>query len=126
MAGGSRRRADQRLAELIASGLPVEHAARQAGVSPATAFRRLREPGFRAEVQSLRQTARDRTVGMLSDAGLMSVVVLRQLLGAEDGRLRLRAAATLLAEGRSYAELADFDERLAAVEERLGGEDGAT
>ena len=54
MPGGSRRNADEAFLTALACGATVEAAARSAGISHTTAFRRLKNPEFRQRLQEVR------------------------------------------------------------------------
>ncbi|MFO0846618.1 MAG: hypothetical protein U0797_30335 [Gemmataceae bacterium] len=94
MAGRSRHDADAQLAAALARGERVEDAARLAGVSARTAFRRLKgDPGFRAMVAEARSQMVRRVAGRLADAGERAVGTLVGLLDGEDLRVGLGAPA---------------------------------
>ena len=62
--------AEKALLSALAFGATVEHAARKAGITERTAFRRLADPAFRARLEELRRQAIARTSGMLTGAAL--------------------------------------------------------
>src|SRR5262249_30742829 len=53
----------------LACGATVEHAARKAGLSERSVYRRLARPAFRAQVSQARLELLQRTAGMLAGAG---------------------------------------------------------
>lgn len=124
MSGGARHNADSTLAGGLAMGKTVEEAAKAAGVSPATAFRRLQEPTFKAEVGRLRSAMLERALGTLSEASTLAAMTLSDLAsGAESETVRLGAAKAVLEIGTRLREHVDFDERIAALERNAAGLD---
>src|SRR5438477_9853023 len=71
--------ADRTLLQALACGATVENAARKAGMSERTAYRRLDNPAFVQHLQELRADLVQLTVGMLSGAGLAAVKTLVDL-----------------------------------------------
>jgi hypothetical protein len=100
----------------------IETAARQAGVSDTTVYRRLKEPEFLAKLQAARQEMVDRMASMLTAASLESGKTLLKLLG--DGHpfaVQLGAAKAILEYGLKLRENADLGQRLAALEAQMIG-----
>jgi hypothetical protein len=124
MAAGGRKTADEALALGLASGLTIEAAARQAEVSPRTAYRRLEEPAFRRRVGELQAGMVSRALGRLADASVEAVDTLRGLLGADSPSARLGAARSILELGNKLRESVELEQRLAALEEQLLAETG--
>src|SRR5260221_13147558 len=118
-----RKGADRALLQALACGATVEHAARKAGMSERTAYRRLDDPAFVAQLDQLRADMVQRTAGMLTGAGLGSVKVLVDLQSdvAVPAGVRRRSARDVLERGLKFRETAELDQRLTAVEERLAG-----
>src|SRR4051794_10240778 len=113
MAHQGRRNADDQLRLALACGATVEAAARQAGVSPRTAYRRLGDPAFRLAVATLRVEMIQRTAATLTAAGGEAVKALVALLAAaEPGPVRLGAAKAILEIGIKFREVADLEQRL--------------
>jgi hypothetical protein len=120
MAQKGRRTADERLLLALACGATVEVAARQAGVSESTAYRRLAEPAFRQRLQRVRADFVQRTAGTMTAAATEAVRTLLELLKpAAPPPVRLGAAKAVLEIGVKLREIAEVEERLAALEERL-------
>ena len=114
--------ADRDLLQALACGATVENAARKAGVSDRTAYRRLADPEFCKQLHQLRLEIVQRTAGMLTGAGMGSVktlVDLQQDVSVQAG-VRRRAARDVLEMGVKLRENADWERRLAALEQRLG------
>ncbi len=120
MPHGGRRNADERLLALLACGVTVEAAAQQSGVSPATVYRRLTDRNFRRRLQGVRADFVRRTAGTLTAAATEAVRTLLELLKpAAPPPVRLGAAKAVLEIGVKLREIAEVEERLAALEERL-------
>lgn len=112
---------DDRLLLALACGATVESAARTAGVSEATAYRRLRDPKFKKRLDELRGDLVQRTAGMLTAAGGEGVKTLLALLKeATPAAVRLGAARAVLELGVKLREAAELEERIAALEAQLG------
>src|SRR5262245_3384091 len=100
MAQQGKRRADEALLLALGCGATVENAARSAGVSTATAYRRLREDAFRQRLQQFRSDLVQRTAATLiaaSGEAVKTLVVLQQ--PAQPPAVRLGAARSILEIG---------------------------
>jgi hypothetical protein len=101
----------------------VEAAARQCGVSDRTVYRRLADRDFRRRLQQVRADFVRRTAGTMTAAATEAVRTLLELLKAPTAApVRLGAARAVLEIGVKVREAAELEERLAALEERLGAE----
>jgi len=87
---------DDRLFGALASGCHVENAAKLAGISQRTAYRRLSDPIFRSQLQQARQDLREAILARLADAGHDAIDTLWRLLESNDESIRLKAAKSLL------------------------------
>jgi hypothetical protein len=116
MPGGSKKAADAALVVHLASGVSPAGAAKLAGVSEATCYRRLADPAFRQRVETARSSFWERALGILSKGAAESATVLRRLLRSEDGRIKLQAAKVLLDQGIKVRDQVDIEQRLAALE----------
>ena len=120
MAQPRRRNSDQAVLMALACGGTVEAAARSAGVSTATVFRRLQNPEFCRQLQQIRADMVQRTTGALTAAWMESI---KTLLGLQKETVaptvRLGAARAVLELGMKLREHSDMEERLRALEERL-------
>ena len=128
MPGGSKKAADAALIVHLASGVSPAGAAKLAGVSEATCYRRLADPDFRQRVEAARSSFWERALGILSKGAAESATVLRRLLRSEDGRIKLQAAKVLLDQGIKVRDQVDLEQRLTALEAaevaRQAGETG--
>jgi hypothetical protein len=119
MAQKGKRNVDSKLLLALACGATVEGAARQAGVSESTVYRRLEEADFRRRLQKLRADMVQRTAGALTAAGSEAVRTLLELLKPmNQGATRLGAARSVLEIGMKAREFAELEERLAALEQQ--------
>jgi hypothetical protein len=120
MPRNGRRNTDETLLRALACGATVESAARQAGVSESTAYRRLNDPEFNRKLQALRVDMIQRTSGALTAAGMECVKTIISLLGpGTPPATRLGAARTGIELGMKVREQNDLEQRLAELEERM-------
>src|SRR5689334_22084195 len=120
MAQRGRRNADNKLLMALACGATIESAARQAGVSESTVQRRLDDPTFRQQLQTLRADMIQRTAGALTAASTESVRTLLELQKpSAPPAVRLGAARSILEIGIKLREAADLEARLSAMEQQL-------
>jgi transposase len=120
---GSRkpRKGDTELILALAQGKSIREAAAIAGVGETTVYRRRQDPAFRREVSELRMDMYREAAGLLARSMVPAVGTLLSLQKAESEMARLGAARTLLEFGMRISEAIDLAERIAALEERLGG-----
>ena len=124
MSRNGRKNANEQLLIALACGATVENAARKAGVSTATAYRRLANTDFRERLQQLRGEMVSRASGTLTAASGEAVRTLVELLkNSVSPSVRLGAARTILEIGMKIREVAELEQRLAELEGRLGGAD---
>jgi HEAT repeat protein len=98
---------DERLFRALVSGCHVENAARLAGLSTRTAYRRLADPEFRSRLNAARQDLRESILARLAEAGHDAVDTLWTLLQeSEDESIRLRAARAVLESLMAFHGLA--------------------
>jgi transposase-like protein len=115
-----KKKAEEKLLLALACGATVESAARECGVTPRTVYRRLTEPAFRRRLQALRSDMVQRTAGTLTAASSEAVRTLVELLKpAVAPNTRLGAARAVLESGVKLREIAELEERMAALEEQL-------
>jgi hypothetical protein len=112
------KKAEQAFLQALACGATVENAARKAGISERTAYRRLDNHAFVQQLHRLRADMVQRTAGMLGGAGLAAVKTLVDLQDAAvPPAVRRGAARDVLELAIKYRETADLEQRVAALEE---------
>lgn len=117
MPGGDRKDADHALLLALACGATKEAAARKAGVSESTVYRRLKEPGFQRELNKMRVDMVQRATSMLTASAMEAAKTLVALQDvATPPAVRLGAARAILDFGLKMRQDADLEERLAALE----------
>src|SRR5262249_36812275 len=126
MARMVRKQLDRILLQALACGATVESAARKAGISERSVYRRLADANFRQQLKGLRTEMVQRTAGMLTGAGLGAVKTLLELQSdmSTPATVRRRSARDVLDLSLKYREAADLEERLAAVEAQLAEDAG--
>jgi hypothetical protein len=121
MARQGRKKAEEILLLALACGATVESAAQKAGISRATAHRRLADPEFQTRLKQIRSDMVQRTAGTLTAAGSESVKTLLALQQSTiPHAVRLGAARSVIELGIKMREVADLEERLAALEQQMG------
>jgi len=113
---GERSRGEDSLLAALAAGSTVEDAARAAGLSSRTAYRRLADPGFARRLAQTRDELISNALGELVDCASEAVATLRALLSASDERVRLGAAKSTLEQLLRLRETLTLSQRLAALE----------
>jgi hypothetical protein len=116
MPKGSRHHADENLVAYLAQGLTVEDAAAKAGVSRATAFRRLQDESFRRRVREAKSAELARAQAVLSSIAVSAAVTLGQLLASPSEKIRLAAARVALDQAVRFRDATELEERIAALE----------
>lgn len=120
MAQRGRRNADQALLLALACGATIENAARSAGISESTAYRRLAEPDFKHRLHQVRADMVQRTAGALTAAAQEAVRTLLALQkDSVPAAVRLGAARAILELGVRLRESAEFEQRIAALEQQV-------
>jgi len=114
-----RKRAEDSLLAALAAGNTVEDAAKAAGLSPRTAYRRLADPQFARRLAQARDELISSALGELVDCASEAVATLRALLGASDERVRLGAGKAILDQLLRLRETLTLSQRLAALERSL-------
>ena len=100
----------------------IAHAAQSAGVSESTLTRWLREEGFLREYRLAQREALSQAIATLQAAAGSAVTVLRAAMLDQSATAASRVAAARVILEFSFrgAEIADLQERLAAIEAQLG------
>ncbi len=114
------KRNEDQLLLALACGASVEQAARQAGVHPQTARRRLADPAFKGRLVALRTEMVTRAAAMLTAAGVESVRTLVEMQKSPNApATRLQAAKAVLEPGVKLRQLAELEALLEEMCERL-------
>jgi hypothetical protein len=117
---GHRKNADEVLLLALACGATLENAARKAEVSVRTVQRRLDDPDFRRRLAEVKADMVRRTAASLSAGAVEAVKTLLSLqAAAQPPAVRLGAARAILELGMKVREVVEFEERLAALEQRV-------
>jgi hypothetical protein len=116
---GKGTRAEEPLLTALAAGSPVDQAAKAAGLSPRTVYRRLAEPGFRGRLATARDELASEALSELAGCASEAVATLRRLLQANNEHVQLGAARTLLDQLLRLREALALAERVATLERRL-------
>ena len=112
-----RQAADDALKIALACGANTEAAARKAGVSVRTVYRRMEDPEFLASLKKVRSDMVQRATAMLTAASLESVKTLVELQDrAMPPTVRLGAARAVLELGAKLRETVELEARIAALE----------
>lgn len=120
MARKARAAADDKMIHALACGATVEATARQAQVSEATVYRRLKEAEFRKRLAQARADMVNRTAGTLTAAAMESIRTLLDLQKASaPPSIRLGAARAILEWGMKVRGETGADEHFEAMQERL-------
>ena len=113
--------ADDALLLALACGASPEAAAQKCGVSLKTAYRRLRDPKFRARLDAARADMVSRATAMLTAAAMEAVKTLLDLQGSKQPpATRLGAAKSVLEIGNRLRSEVDLAGRLQALERAMG------
>lgn len=114
------KKRDEALLLALAAGATVEQAARHAGCSVRTVYRRQQDGDFRRAIKETRSRMFERALGRLCHASARAAGTLTRLLASSEvAYVRLGAAKSVLELGARLREGQELEERLAAVERRL-------
>jgi hypothetical protein len=117
-----RERKEARLVLALAAGANATAAARRAGCSRRTVFRRLQDPSFCRAVGTARGQILSRATARLARTSTQAVDTLQKLLDDGSAAVRRIAAKSLLDSLARLTDLAEVEERIAELETALGGE----
>ena len=107
------------LVTALAAGRSHSEAAAAVGISESTIGRRLREKGFRAEVDAARGVLVELALGRLAAIATRAVDALDELLETQNPAVKVSAARAVLEHlGRLRTEV-EIERRLAEVEQAL-------
>lgn len=108
----------QRFALAYASCRTVREAARQVGISEATAKRWLKQPAMQAYLRDLASQQLEQVLGHLRQAALQAVATLQQVMDdpAAPWPSKVSAANAVLSHLLKLTEQVDIEQRLAELE----------
>lgn len=124
LAGDGLPPAQEKAISALLSSVTVEAAAKKAGVSDRTLHRWLRDGAFRQAYLAARRQVMEQAIGHLQRASLGAVEALVRNLKCGVPTVEVSAARAILEAGMKGVEMMEFEERLAAVEESLAGQEG--
>jgi hypothetical protein len=125
MAGSGRQNADSGLIRALLNGATVADAARMAGISERTAWRRMADRQFQVALEAARGDMLTEVRDQLTRAGRQASETLVELLAtATPPTVRLGAARAILELGAKVREQEELADRLAGIEERLASMTG--
>ncbi|MBX9677756.1 MAG: hypothetical protein K2X38_03250 [Gemmataceae bacterium] len=111
----------------LVCGASVEAAARKAGISRRTAFRRLKDQRVVQRLKTARLEVVKRAAGLLAAGSLEAVKTLMELLAPGVApATRLGAARAIIELGVKLRESGEMEERLAALEAQLAAKGKAS
>ena len=120
MAHRGRHSADSVLLAALAAGRTAQQAAQEAHVGVRTVTRRLADADFRAALAAARQVMVAQALGVLAGAAQQAAETLERNLTCGTPSVEIAAARTILTEAQAAIALTEVQERLAALESRLG------
>ncbi|MEV0492368.1 MULTISPECIES: hypothetical protein [Streptomyces] len=101
---------------LLARGMPSEQVGERIGVTGRTVRRWTEDPAFTADVTAARAALLGESVAALGAATRDAVAVLHSALTDDSVALRIRAASILISALPSFAEHAELNARITALE----------
>jgi hypothetical protein len=117
---GRRSYRDGALQAALLQGLTTEAAAKAAGVSERTAYRRTSDPGFQRELAQARARALSRALSVLVDGTAGAAAQLRWLAThAEQESIQLAACRSVLELALRGTELVDLVQEIAELREQV-------
>lgn len=110
---------DPLLIAALASGATIARAAKLAGISERTVYRRLEDDSFRQAVTRVRADLIREATGTLASSAQLAADTLVGLLGDDFSSIRLGAARTLLDTLLKYHEMGDLADQIASLRSQL-------
>ncbi len=97
--------------------------AKKAGVDRVTVYKWLKDPEFKAELDRQREEIAQEAFGVLQQSLTKAVETLVDMLDGNDSRLKRLVCNDIINHVLKHKELADFEKRLTAIEDRLSDRD---
>jgi hypothetical protein len=121
VARARRIKANPSLLVAWACGASVKNAARKAGVSERTVYRRLADPAFQKQLENFHTETMQRAAAMLTSLSAGAINTLGTLLDPSiPSTVRHKSACSILQLGDEQREKVELEQRLATLEHRLG------
>jgi len=105
---------------LIVASTTYTEGCKKAKLNRTTFYEWLKIPEFKAELERQRDEVASEAFGVLSQSLTKAVETLTGLLDTQDGRLKRLVCKDIIEHILKYKEVKDLEERLAAIEQRLG------
>lgn len=121
---GDKSRLHEKAIAALLTAPSVEKAAKAAGLSKATLLRWMQEAAFQQAYREARRRVVEATIGRLQSVTAEAVKALHAALTCTTPTVRVSAARAILEFSFRSVELMDLEERLAALEQRVGGHGG--
>ena len=103
----------------IATSTSISEGARRAGVSRSAVYRWLDDPGFRQELDSLKEHAAEIAKAKIQDMMVTALQVIEDSLHDDSERIRLRAAVATLDIAQKAITSQDLSRRMDYVEDAM-------
>jgi hypothetical protein len=112
-------RKQERAISALLSEATMSSAAEKVGVSEVTLWRWLREEDFKLAYREARRQMVEKATAQLQQSSWAASTTLLKLLASGSDSVRLRAAMAILDHANKGLEMLDFEERIAALEQKL-------
>lgn len=113
---GKQARSKQKAIPFLLSCKDYSQASKEIGVSESQIFEWLKDPEFKAELDSLRNEIIEEAVNILKSSTVKAVTALRDLLDSSNEVVRRGVANDILNHVVKFKELQEFENRLTALE----------
>lgn len=117
--GRKNPRIDELLAVALARGLDIKDAAKEAGCSERTAYRRWKDQTFKSRVSEIQSEMVTRAAGELASNLTEATKTLRGLLKAKSETVQLNAAKSIIDLTTKLRETVHLEQRVAELESLL-------
>jgi hypothetical protein len=126
MAGKALTARQRRAIQALMTATSVVEAAKSANVGERTLYRWLKDPLFAAELKAATKAAIDATIRRMATLSVAATGTLAKVMADAEAAagVKVRAADVILSRLPDWRELAQLEERLAALEEAIGAKNG--
>lgn len=115
----------EKIVAALVSTPSLAEAAKQAGISEVTLWRRMQEPDVQAAYRAARRQLVEHSLAQVQSATSEAVETLRRNLTSASDAVQVRAAVAILDHAARGVELMDLEERIARIEEALAQRENA-